>query len=53
MCDTILNNIQQYLQNKILPVLQNNDISVRDFQRYRQSMKVVMEIFFLNDARTT
>lgn len=49
---TILENVQNYLLTKILPILKT-EIGVRDFQRYRQSLKVVMEIFGLNDLKST
>lgn len=52
ICNTLLQNIQNYLTKNILPILKSKDISVKDFQKYRQAMKVVMEIFLLNDART-
>jgi len=40
--NTILTTIQKYLVEKIIPKLRNPDITVQEFQMYRQAMKVVM-----------
>lgn len=39
--ETVLENVQDFLLTKVLPTLKTN-IGVRDFQRYRQSLKAVM-----------
>ncbi len=42
--------IQDYIETSVVPLLKS-DITAVDFQKFRQSLKLIMEVFVLNDSK--